>query len=242
MGGIGWLGGTSRSSPARGPAPSARRPSGTPPTSNSNERSSRRRNPTSSSAPSVRARGRPGSPRRTRSSVPSASTRSIRGTCTQGNPSALGAPEPRASSTADAPDGVDVPRHRGSLLVRDRTHAPLPELVDRVAVFAQIKLGADEDERDVGGVMRDLGEPLWGTRGGRPGGSAIAPGCRRIPRCSFPPNCGHGNRPESIPRLSRSCKLGARARPAHEIRSGRRLSGWRGDPVGLLWARETSGA
>jgi hypothetical protein len=55
---------------------------------------------------------------------------------------------------------ADLLSNREGLLIRDGLHLPRSESLNRVAVVAEIKLGADEDDRDVGGVMFDFGEPL----------------------------------------------------------------------------------
>lgn len=59
------------------------------------------------------------------------------------------------------------------LLVRHGRHALLGQTPDRLGVLAQIELGADKDDGDVGGVVIDLGVPLPGR---------LAPGLHRHER------------------------------------------------------------
>jgi hypothetical protein len=47
------------------------------------------------------------------------------------------------------------------LFVRDGLHLACAEGLDGVGVVSQVELGADEDDGDIGGVMFDLGEPLF---------------------------------------------------------------------------------
>lgn len=47
-----------------------------------------------------------------------------------------------------------------SLLVRHGLHALLAQRLERGSIFAQVELGADEDDGDVGGVVVNLGKPL----------------------------------------------------------------------------------
>lgn len=55
---------------------------------------------------------------------------------------------------------ADLLRHRQGLLVGNRLHFPLAEGLGGCAVVSQIELGADQDDRDVGGMVFNLGEPL----------------------------------------------------------------------------------
>lgn len=60
----------------------------------------------------------------------------------------------------DVPDCANLPRDGRGLLVRDRVHPPLPQAVDRFRILAQVELGPDEDDGDVGRVVADLRVPL----------------------------------------------------------------------------------
>ena len=55
---------------------------------------------------------------------------------------------------------ADLLGHRQGLLVGHRLHLPLAESFGGCAVVSQIELGADQDDRDVGGMVFNLGEPL----------------------------------------------------------------------------------
>lgn len=55
---------------------------------------------------------------------------------------------------------ADLLGYAQRLLVRDGLHLPGPEGFDGGAVVAEIQLGADQDDGDVGGVVLDFGEPL----------------------------------------------------------------------------------
>lgn len=76
--------------------------------------------------------------------------------------------------------GADVAGAGQSLLVGDGLHTLGAQGVERGGVLAQIELGADQDDGDVGCVVVDLGVPLqrWsasdGTRPGRRKGTAEA--------------------------------------------------------------------
>lgn len=56
--------------------------------------------------------------------------------------------------------GADLLGAGQGLLVRHRLHALGPQGVEGGGVFAEIELGADEDDGDVGRVVVDLGVPL----------------------------------------------------------------------------------
>lgn len=79
----------------------------------------------------------------------------------------------------DSPNCANLPRHRRRLLVRDRVHPPLAQPVDRLWVLAQVELGTDEDDGDVGGVVTDLGVPLCAGHGRDKWGSVRRPAMPR---------------------------------------------------------------
>lgn len=54
----------------------------------------------------------------------------------------------------------DVLGSSESFIIGDGLHSLLTQALDRVLVLPQIELGADEDDRDVGGMVTDLGVPL----------------------------------------------------------------------------------
>lgn len=58
------------------------------------------------------------------------------------------------------PRSTNVPRHLYTRRVRDGLHTTVPELSDRFGVLAQVELGADEDDWDVGRMVRDFWPPL----------------------------------------------------------------------------------
>lgn len=55
---------------------------------------------------------------------------------------------------------IDLLLTLNTKLIRDRCHALLTQARNRLGVIAKIKLGTDEDDRDVGSVMRDFRIPL----------------------------------------------------------------------------------
>lgn len=55
---------------------------------------------------------------------------------------------------------LDVLGALQGLVIRYRLHFLLPEAIEGLRVFSQIKLSADEDDRDVGSMVVDLWEPL----------------------------------------------------------------------------------
>jgi hypothetical protein len=57
-------------------------------------------------------------------------------------------------------DGANLLGHLQALRVRDGRHALLAQLVNRVLVFAQIQLRADQNHGRVGCVMANLWVPL----------------------------------------------------------------------------------
>jgi hypothetical protein len=71
---------------------------------------------------------------------------------------------------------ADLLGHGQRLLVGDGFHLPRSEGFGRGAVVAEVQLGADQDNGDVGGVVFDFGEPLrWGLDlgGAKAGGSEL---------------------------------------------------------------------
>lgn len=60
----------------------------------------------------------------------------------------------------DVPNSANVPSHGRRLLVGNGAHPPFTKLLDRIPVLAQVELGTDEDQGDVGSVVADLGVPL----------------------------------------------------------------------------------
>lgn len=54
----------------------------------------------------------------------------------------------------------DVLGSSESFIIGDGLHSLLTQALDGVLVLPQIELGADEDDRDVGGMVTDLGVPL----------------------------------------------------------------------------------
>ena len=63
-------------------------------------------------------------------------------------------------------DRLDLLGAVQSLLIRHGRHALLGQTPNRLGVLAKIELGANKDDRDVGGVVVDLGVPLpeWLSR------------------------------------------------------------------------------
>lgn len=51
----------------------------------------------------------------------------------------------RSPNRSSSPNSTDVPSHSRCLLVSNRAHPPLTQLLDGVSVFTQVELGADED-------------------------------------------------------------------------------------------------
>lgn len=54
----------------------------------------------------------------------------------------------------------DILRGSEGLIVGDRLHSLLAETLDGVGIFPQIELRADQDDRNVRGVMADFRVPL----------------------------------------------------------------------------------
>ena len=66
----------------------------------------------------------------------------------------------RESRALEVLDRRDLLGHLQTLGVRDRRHAALAQLLNRLAVVAEIDLGADKDDRRAGRVVVHLGVPL----------------------------------------------------------------------------------
>ena len=77
------------------------------------------------------------------------------------------------------PDGSDFLAALDALRVADGLHALLAQPVERLGIVAQIQLGADEDDGDVGRVVRDLGVPLHAQ-------AVSSPACMRRGRAHEP--------------------------------------------------------
>ena len=66
----------------------------------------------------------------------------------------------RQRRTFEVLDSTDLLGHRQALWVGDGRESLVSKLLIRLFVFAQIELGAHQDDGRVGTVMADLGEPL----------------------------------------------------------------------------------
>jgi hypothetical protein len=61
----------------------------------------------------------------------------------------------------DVLDGSELPGHPLASITGDRRHLLLCKLVSHGSVVAEIDLGADDEARDTGAVVVDLGKPLF---------------------------------------------------------------------------------
>jgi hypothetical protein len=57
-------------------------------------------------------------------------------------------------------DGADLLGDLHRLLVLYGRHFALAQLLTHFGIVAEVEFGADEDDRDPGGVVLDFGEPL----------------------------------------------------------------------------------
>jgi hypothetical protein len=79
----------------------------------------------------------------------------------------------RFLSQGGVPNGINLLCHLYALGIRYRSLSLLTKFLDRLPVFAEIEFCADQDNRDIRSMMRNLREPLtWSAWNSRfPGGS-----------------------------------------------------------------------
>lgn len=66
----------------------------------------------------------------------------------------------RQSRALEVLDGLDLLGTVERLLVCNGSHSLLGEAANRVGIFAEIELGADQDDGNVGGMVINFGIPL----------------------------------------------------------------------------------